>query len=149
MPYFDAAYRRAASYDLNGDGLVSQRELPRTPAATAVLDRNHDGRVSVYELADGFRRGDVKIRNGELKAMYEPDFRPYAPPPPPPVILYPRRDYDNQRREERREDNIVGGTIVGGFLGAAAGALLGGRDGAAAGAIIGGTVGAVSGASDR
>lgn len=132
---YDYHYRRAASYDYNRSGFVSQEELPRTSAATRVLDKNWDNRVSVWELADGFRRGDVKITGGELRAWYESGYRPYDPP------YRPRPYY-------RRSDEIVGNTIVGGLLGAAAGALIGGRDGAAAGAVIGGTLGAVSSIDD-
>ena len=87
--------------------------------------------------------GDVKVRNGELKASYESDYNPYREPR---YYDYPRHDYDYPRYHRSTEgEDIVGGAIVGGVLGAVAGSLFGGKDGAAAGAVIGGTLGAVSG----
>jgi len=63
------ALDRARSFDYNGDGIISMRELNRSPEALKLLDRDRDGHLSVYELADGLYKKLVKISNGELIAL--------------------------------------------------------------------------------
>jgi hypothetical protein len=145
------AYRVAASYDFNRDGVIDTfglgKEIAFDRDAKKRTDWNRDGKVTVDEFAQSLARNDIYIgydREVHSNNPYgQPGYgypypgggSPYYPGQPGP-ITYPGSGYGYGNGGF---GNIVGGAVVGGAIGYAAD----GRNGLETGAVIGGFIGAL------
>jgi hypothetical protein len=158
------AYRVAASYDYNRDGVIRTspigRELDFDWDAKKRTDWNHDGRISIDEFANALARQDVFVgydREVHSTNPYgvQPGYpypgggSPYYPGTPGPVTYpgsgygygggYGGGYYGGGYGYSDTMGNIATGAVVGGAIGY----VSGGRNGLGTGAAIGGILGAI------
>ena len=157
------AYRVAASYDFNRDGIIKtngffgSKELEFDRNAKRLVDTNRDGKVNVQEFAQSLARGDVMIgydrevhvsnpfgggNPGYPQTGYPGGGSPYYPGAGG-VVTYPGSGYGYGGGAygggNQSYGNILGGAAVGGAIGY----VSGGSNGLEKGAVIGGFLGAL------
>lgn len=159
---FQNAYRVAASYDFNRDGIIKtngffgSKEIEFDRNAKKLTDTNRDGKVSVQEFAESLVRGDVIIgydrevhartpfgpgNPGYPQTGYPGGGSPYYPGAGGPVT-YPGSNYGyggGYGGGGQSYGSILGGAAVGG----AVGYISGGEKGMEKGAVIGGFLGVI------
>lgn len=150
------AYRVAASYDFNRDGVIRHwgfnKELDFDKQARRMTDLNRDGKIGVDEFAQALARGDVFIGydkevhsntpfgNPNQGYPYPGGGSPYYPGYPSGPVTYPGPGYGwGGGYGNSSAGNIFAGAALGGVVGYVAG----GKDNIGTGAVIGGFVGAL------
>jgi hypothetical protein len=154
LPY---AYRIAASYDFNRDGIIRHwgfnKELDFDWQARQRTDTNRDGRITVDEFAHALARGDVFIGyDREVHAStpfvgpnpgypYPGGGSPFYPGYPNGPVTYPGSGWGwgAGYGYGSAGGDILAGAVVGG----AVGYVTGGKDGLGTGAVVGGFIGAL------